>query len=74
MRPLDTPTRKLPKFDGKPNSVVDWKAFIVQFERLALRHHRDVVECLDNLIDWCFRNTLKMSLKIFKNSLIFLKL
>ena len=55
MRQLDPPARKLPKFDGKPDSVVDWTAFIVQFERLALRHHWDVVECLDNLID-CLRD------------------
>lgn len=55
MRQMDPPSRKLPKFDGKPDSVVDWTAFIVQFERLALRHNWDVVECLDNLID-CLRD------------------
>lgn len=51
MRQLDPPARSLPKFDGKPDSVVDWTAFIVQFEKLAVRHRWDVVECLDNLID-----------------------
>ena len=55
MRQLDPPSHKLPKFDGKADSVVDWTAFIVQFDRLAVRHHWDVVECLDNLID-CLRD------------------
>ena len=47
-------TCKLPSFDGKADSIVTWRAFLVQFNRAADRQAWGQDERLDRLIE-CFR-------------------
>ena len=49
------PQPKLPTFEGKADSVVDWRAFISQFRRLAARHRWNEEEKLDRLVE-CLRD------------------
>ena len=42
---------KLPAFTGKPGDALDWKAFIIQFERIAHRQDWDEEVKLDRLIE-----------------------
>ena len=49
------PKPKLPIFEGKTDSVVDWRAYISQFRRIAIRHRWNDEEKLDRLVE-CLRD------------------